>query len=122
MNTLLIFFALPVATVLLSVVLQTILKCPILVAITAFAAYLIVTYAVYDSSFLVFTILYTIIAFLSAYISCIIFQERSLHCKNNIENNLNFANMCGENNQNFEGLNYNVNNQNNSGIAYRCRK
>ena len=44
MNNLLLFFALPVATILLSIVLQKILNCPILVAITAFAIYLIVTF------------------------------------------------------------------------------
>ena len=66
MNTLLIFFALPVATVILAVVLQKILKNPILVASTFFAIYLIVTFAFFDASFLVFAIVYTILAYITA--------------------------------------------------------
>ncbi len=66
MNTLLIFFALPVATVILSIVLQKILKNPLLVAATFFAIYLIVTFAFFDASFLVFAILYTILAYVTA--------------------------------------------------------
>ena len=66
MNTLLIFFALPVATVILAVVLQKILKNPILVAATFFAIYLIVTFAFFDASFLVFAIVYTILAYITA--------------------------------------------------------
>lgn len=65
MNTLL-FFALPVATIILAIVLQKILKCPILVAATFFAIYLIVTFAVFDSSFLIFAIVYTILAYITA--------------------------------------------------------
>lgn len=66
MNTLLIFFALPVATVILAIVLQKILKNPLLVAATFFAIYLIVTFAFFDASFLVFAILYTILAYITA--------------------------------------------------------
>ena len=66
MNTLLIFFALPVATIILSIVLQKILKNPLLVPGTFFAIYLIVAFAFSDSSFLVLTILYTILAYLTA--------------------------------------------------------
>ena len=66
-----IFFALPVATILLAIVLQKILKCPILVAITFFAIYLIVSFTAFSSSLaeaLIATIIYTIIAFITAYI------------------------------------------------------
>ncbi len=66
MNTLLIFFALPVATVILAIVLQKILDNPLLVAATFFAVYLIVAFALFDTSFLVYTILYTILAYISA--------------------------------------------------------
>ena len=60
MNILLIFFALPVATIILAIVLQKILDNPLLVAATFFAIYLIVTFAVFDANFLVFAIIYTI--------------------------------------------------------------
>ena len=71
MNNLLLFFALPVATILLAIVFQKILCSPILVAITFFAAYLIVTFAVFDETFLIFAIVYTIIAYITAAITII---------------------------------------------------
>lgn len=74
MDNLLLFFALPVATILLAIVLQRILKCPILVAITFFAIYLIITFAVFDTTFLVFAILYTILAYITALIAKFICQ------------------------------------------------
>lgn len=66
MNVLLIFFALPVATVILAIVLQKILRSPLLVAATFFAIYLIVTFSAFDISFLVYAILYTILAYVTA--------------------------------------------------------
>ena len=64
MNTLLIFFALPIATIILSIVLEKILRCPILTAATFFAIYLIIAFAVFNSSALVFVIIYTILAYI----------------------------------------------------------
>ncbi len=72
MNNLLIFFALPVATVILSIVFQKILKNPLLVAATFFAIYLIVTFAAFDASFLVYAILYTILAYVTAVLTKVI--------------------------------------------------
>ena len=62
MNTLLLFFALPVATVILAIVLQKILNNPLLVAATFFAIYLVVAFTAFDASFLVYAIIYTILA------------------------------------------------------------
>ncbi|MBR3720561.1 MAG: DUF2651 family protein [Clostridia bacterium] len=76
MNNLLIFFAIPVATIIFSIVLQRLLQSPILVAATAFAIFLIITFAVFDESFLVFAILYTLLALITAllarFICCLI--------------------------------------------------
>ena len=72
MNTLLLFFALPVATVILAIVLQKILNNPLLVAATFFAIYLIVTFAAFDVSFLVYAIAYTILAYITAVLTRII--------------------------------------------------
>lgn len=69
MNTLLLFLALPIATIILSVVLLKILKCPALVAATFFAIYLILTYAVFGYGFLIFAIVYTIISYITAIIT-----------------------------------------------------
>lgn len=70
MNTLLIFFALPLATIIISIALQKILKCPILVAGIIFAIFLIVTFIINDLIFLVATIVYTILSFLTAILIC----------------------------------------------------
>ena len=76
MNNLLLFFAIPVATIILSIVLQKLLQSPILVAATFFAIFLIITFAVFDESFLVLAILYTLLALLTAlavrFICCMI--------------------------------------------------
>lgn len=69
MNILLIFFALPIATVILAIVLQKILKNPILVAATFFAIYLIVAFAIFDASFLICVIAYTVLAYIAAVIT-----------------------------------------------------
>lgn len=142
MNNLLLFFALPVATIILAVVLQKNLQSPILVAATAFAIYLIVTFAVFDSSFLIFAILYTVLAFISAYIACLISRYGITNCSNGenssdsdcgcntrvLRNRVdyNFYNNesattdisnISSNDSNFDGFNKNC-----SKSLYRCRK
>ena len=72
MNILLIFFALPIATIIISIALQKILKCPPLVAAILFAIFLIVTFIVNNLNFLIATIIYTIISFITAVIVCFI--------------------------------------------------
>ena len=59
MNNLLIFFALPIATIIISIALQKILKCPYLVSAIVFAIFLIVTFIINNLNFLVATIVYT---------------------------------------------------------------
>lgn len=72
MNILLIFFALPIATIIISIALQKILKCPPLVAAIIFAIFLIVTFIINNLNFLIATIVYTIISFATAVIVCLI--------------------------------------------------
>lgn len=72
MNILLLAFALPIATILLAIVLQKILKCPLLVAATFFAILLIITFAVFDVSFLIFAIIFTILAYITAVLTRLI--------------------------------------------------
>ena len=69
MNLLLLLFALPIATIIFSIVLQKIIRSPILVALTIFAIFLIVTFAAFDESFLIYTILYTILSYITAMIT-----------------------------------------------------
>ena len=112
MNILLLAFAIPVATVLLAIVLQKVLKCPLLVAFTFFAVLLIITYAVFDSSFLVYAILYTILAYVTALITkliCCFLTRFNLYssASNQSTNepivlftNANQVNCCSRNSQN----------------------
>ena len=65
---LLIFFALPLATILLAIVLEKVLHCPILVGITFFAVYLIILFTLFATGVitnlgagLVAIIIYTIL-------------------------------------------------------------
>jgi hypothetical protein len=76
-----------IATIIFSIALQKIIRSPILVALTIFAAFLIVTFTAFDESFLIFTILYTILAYISAIITRLakrIFKR--LLCSQNEEN------------------------------------
>lgn len=79
MNLLLLFFALPIATIILAIVLEKILRCPFLTAATFFAIYLIVAFSLFDATFLVFVIAYTILAFLAAFLAENFFRR----CNNN---------------------------------------
>ena len=79
-----IFFVLPLATILLAIVLQRILRNPILVAITFFAIYLIVAFTSFSDTLaeaLIATIIYTVIAYITAYIVMIICRLRRRFCK-----------------------------------------
>lgn len=69
MNTiLLIFFAFPVATIILSAIFETIINCPLKIAGIVFSIFLIVTFSSFGSEFLVATIAYTILAYITALI------------------------------------------------------
>lgn len=85
MNTLLIYFALPLATIILAVVLQKLIKSPILVAAIFFAIYLIIAFAAFDATFLVAAIVYTFLAYVTASIVrilCWFFRNCNWNCRN----------------------------------------
>lgn len=107
MNILLIFFALPIATIIISIALQKIFKCPPLVAAIIFAIFLIVTFIIGDLNFLIATIAYTIISFITASIVCLICRlVRRLRntdnndCNCSICNKRRNRNYCGCENNN----------------------
>ena len=104
---LLIFFALPLATILLSIVLEKILRSPILVAITFFAIYLIILFILFATGVitdlaigLIAIIIYTILAFITAsivkLIKCII-EKISNRCSCNTNNELSLVNNTDRN-------------------------
>ena len=96
MNVLLVLFALPVATIIISSVFVKLLKSPIAVSAITFAIYLIVTFAVFDATFLIATIIYTVLSFVSASITKIIIRYLKQQ-NNNDENNENERCMNGLN-------------------------
>lgn len=86
MNNLLLFFAFPIATIILASALETVLHSPIRVASVFFAIFLIITFAVFDETFLIYAIVYTILAYISAVITRFILKI--IHCciRHNDEN------------------------------------
>lgn len=100
MNVLLLFFALPIATVIISIALQKIFKAPILVAAIIFSIFLVITFIINNINFLIATIVYTIISYSTAVILCFVCR-----IKKNIVERIN--ENCKENN------NYSCNNTSN---------
>lgn len=107
MNILLIFFAIPIAVIILSIILETFIKCPIKVAGIFFAIFLVIAVALGGSAeLLIATIIYTIISFISAWIIRI-FCMRENECNRNRRKCCDFSNcMC----RNFEDDDYYFNN------------
>lgn len=128
MNTLLLFFALPIATIILAIVLEKILRSPILVAATFFAIYLIVAFAFFDATFLIFAIVYTILAFIAAVIADFFFRRArnwNDRCNRNnlgIENNNNNSNCNNQNNNSESNCGCNNGNSNNSNNNCSCNQ
>jgi len=123
MNTLLIFFALPIAIIIISIALQKIFKCPFLVAGIIFAIFLIVTFTIGNLNYLVATIAYTILAFITAILTNIICRilrelDRREKANNNSENLFTISsNGCNgvENDLLTINASYQNNNSNNTG-------
>lgn len=87
MNILLIFFALPVAVIIFSIILQKISKCPIIVASIIFAIFLVITFVINNLNFLIATIVYTFLAFITAFIVMLLCRINNFICCN--------TNRCG---------------------------
>ena len=90
-NILLVFFALPIATIIISIALQKLLDNPALVASIIFSVFLVVTFIIGDLNFLIATIIYTIISFLTAVIINYINENNN---NENSNNNSNTNNLC----------------------------
>ena len=89
MNNLLIFFAFPIAVIIVSVILQKLLDNPLLVASLIFAIFLIITFTVFDETFLIATLVYAILSLITAFITKIICNNQEntngiCTCLNNI--------------------------------------
>lgn len=127
MNILLIFFALPIAVIIISAILQKVLKCPIAVAALIFSIFLVVTFAIGNIILLIATLAYTLLALITAVIVKIICESRNNNiCRllnnilNNTANNCNCANLANISDVlNSNNLN-NSNNDNNSNNTNSC--
>ena len=118
MNVLLIFFSIPIATIILSAILETFIHCPYKVAGIFFSIFIVVAFALGGTAELVVAaIVYTIISFIVAYIVMILQNRNNDDCgcennncncrNNNCENNCRRNNCCSENNDNTFSLNNN---------------
>lgn len=95
----LFFVIFPIAVILISIVLQKLLKSPILVAILIFAVFLILAYTVFTPEFLLNAIIYAIIAFITAAIFKLICSlRRRISC--NIFNVCDDTDSCNNNDDN----------------------
>ena len=64
----LVFFTLPLLTIVISVILQLVIKRKLIVTSIVFVAYLIATFAVFNSSFLFWCFIYTVISFIVTFV------------------------------------------------------
>lgn len=103
MNNLLLFFAIPVAVIILSAIFETFINCPLKIAGITFAIFLIVAFAAFDETFLIFVIAYTLLAYVTAWI-----VKQWGQRQNNIqsiEDLINEANAINEANNNLNNFN-----------------
>jgi len=97
----LFFVVLPLATILIAIVLQRLLKSPILVAFLVFAVFLILAFTVFEADFLINAIIYAIIA----YITALIFKLICCILRRFNFNNCSTDNICGDSNSHNEDNN-----------------
>lgn len=88
MNVLLIFFAIPLAVIILSAILESFINCPFKVAGIFFSIFIVVAFALGGTAeLLVASIVYTIISFITAVIIRFIINRRC--CSRNTDENCN---------------------------------
>ncbi len=110
MNILLIFFAIPLAVIILSAILESLINCPFKVAGIFFAIFIVVAFALGGTAeLLVATIVYTIISYITAVIIRYIINRR---CRNS-EDNCNICKSDCVSCNSCTGNNFNVNDFNN---------
>ncbi|HIU51288.1 MAG TPA: DUF2651 family protein [Candidatus Merdicola faecigallinarum] len=69
---LLLVFAIPIAIIVISIALQKLLRCPILVAGIIFSILLIIAIIISNINFVILVIIYTILSYLTALFTCVI--------------------------------------------------
>lgn len=130
MNNLLIFFAFPLAVIIISAILQKLLHSPLAVAALIFAIFLIVTFAAFDETFLIATLAYTILAFITAVLvrlfcksnknNCICEALSNLLNSNTEDNENNISNINDTLNEILNNINNSNNTNSNNGNNNTC--
>lgn len=130
MNILLIFFAFPIAVIIISIILQKILDNPIAVAAAIFAFFIVITFAFFDETFLIATLVYTILSFITAFLVSRLCDSNNNHDNSNnclcnaiadiLRNNANLATTNNTSNTSLQDLLNNVNSNNNSNNTCGC--
>ena len=105
MNTLLIYFAFPIAVIIISIVLQRLLNSLITVASLIFAIFLVITFAFFDETFLIATFVYTLLAYITAFIVSVIESSND----NNSSSCVRGEDTISHNTTNTMGINTNNN-------------
>ena len=118
MNILLIFFAIPVAIIILSIILETLLKNPYKVAGIFFSIFLVVAFALGTTAALIAIVIgYTILSLLTAFLVKLFCNRKSFfHYPNcyNLNSNMYMEDDFCENNENCQynlDSNYRYNNR-----------
>ena len=94
MNVLLIFFAIPLAVIILSVILESFINCPLKVAGIFFAIFIVLAFGFGGTAeLIVAAIVYTFISFITAVIIRYIINRRCNCCEND-ETNCRTCNSC----------------------------
>lgn len=91
MNNLLLFFAFPIATIILSITAQKLIKSPILVSSVFLAIYIIVAFAAFNAFFLIYAVVYSVFAYITAMMTQMVLdylkeKEKKKECNANIVN------------------------------------
>ena len=95
MNILLIFFAIPLAVIILSAILESFINCPFKVAGIFFSIFIVVAFALGGTAeLIVAAIIYTIISFITAVIIRFIINRRCNNCGNTCENSCESSRNC----------------------------
>ena len=102
MNMLLIFFAIPLAVIILSIILESFINCPIKVTGIFFSIFIVVAFALGGTSeLIVLAIVYTIISFITALIVKFFTNRRCNMNNRTIINECGVNRMCNNNSFNF---------------------
>ena len=113
MNVLLIFFAIPLAVIILSAILESFINCPFKVAGIFFAIFIVLAFGFGGTAeLIVAAIVYTFISFITAVIIRYVINRRCNCCQSD-DNNCNACNDCDSCNSCSRSNLNNLNNFNN---------